>query len=213
MPHSMRRWPIAESSEITGCQSSMHQWTAHSRLRVAAPRPTAAGRRRPASTSRRPTWTRRRCAGEMPDAYVRRLARSQGDGRGARPRPDAWCWAPTPRSWWTARSSASRPTPPRPRAMLARLAGTAHEVLTGRGPGPRRGLDGRRAPPPASGSRPMTSDDIARLRRLGRVADKAGAYAIQGRISRFVARHGGLVHRTWSGCPVSLVCGPADALS
>ena len=52
----------------------------------------------------------------------------------------------------------------------------------------------------------MTSEDIAWYVETGEWHDKAGAYGIQGKISRFVARVEGS-YTNVVGLPVSLVCG------
>jgi septum formation protein len=51
----------------------------------------------------------------------------------------------------------------------------------------------------------MTSEDIAGYLQTGEWRDKAGAYGIQGRISRFVSRVEGS-YTNVVGLPVSLVC-------
>ncbi len=91
------------------------------------------------------------------------------------------------------------------RQMLERLAGRRHEVLTG------VALAGPGDPVTAVASTavwfvPMTSEDIAWYIETGEWQDKAGAYGIQGRISRFVARVEGS-YTNVVGLPVSLVCG------
>lgn len=71
--------------------------------------------------------------------------------------------------------------------MLARLSGRTHEVLTGVAI-----RAGERVEFALSTSRvsfrPLTTDEIARYVATGEAADKAGAYAIQGRAAAFVAR-------------------------
>ncbi len=71
--------------------------------------------------------------------------------------------------------------------MLARLSGRTHEVLTGvairAGDGVEFALSTSRV-----SFRPLTTDEIARYVATGEAADKAGAYAIQGRAAAFVAR-------------------------
>ena len=90
------------------------------------------------------------------------------------------------------------------RQMLERLAGRAHQVLTG------VALAGPAEPAVAVASTavwfaPMTSEDIAWYIETDEWRDKAGAYGIQGRISRFVARVEGS-YTNVVGLPVALVC-------
>ena len=89
-------------------------------------------------------------------------------------------------------------------AMLARLSGQAHEVLTG------VALVGSRGERVTSAMTRvwvslMTSEDIARYVETGEGVDKAGAYAIQGRFSRFIERIEGSYSNV-VGLPVALVC-------
>jgi septum formation protein len=91
------------------------------------------------------------------------------------------------------------------RQMLEQLSGRSHQVLTG------VALLGHAAPAVAVAATavwfaPMTSEDIAWYIETGEWRDKAGAYGIQGRISRFVARLEGS-YTNVVGLPVSLVCG------
>jgi len=86
--------------------------------------------------------------------------------------------------------------------MLTRLAGRAHEVLTG--VALVRAADSTVA---FAATRvwfsPMTSEDIQGYVASGEWRDKAGAYAIQGRISRFVAGLDGS-YTNVVGLPVAL---------
>jgi septum formation protein len=88
-------------------------------------------------------------------------------------------------------------------AMLARLEGRVHEVHTGVA----LVVDGQSTVAVAT-SRvwflPMTSEDIQGYVASGEWHDKAGAYALQGRISRFVARLEGS-YTNVVGLPVALV--------
>ena len=89
--------------------------------------------------------------------------------------------------------------------MLEQLAGRPHEVLTG------VALAGVGDTAAAVASTtvwfaPMTSEDIAWYVETGEWQDKAGAYGIQGKISRFVARVEGS-YTNVVGLPVALVCG------
>jgi septum formation protein len=88
--------------------------------------------------------------------------------------------------------------------MLGQLAGRAHQVLTG------VALTGQGEPVVAVASTavwfaPMTSEDIAWYLATDEWRDKAGAYGIQGRMSRFVARIDGS-YTNVVGLPVALVC-------
>lgn len=90
------------------------------------------------------------------------------------------------------------------REMLDQLAGRTHQVLTG------VALVGQAEPAVAVASTavwfaPMTSKDIAWYIETEEWQDKAGAYGIQGRISRFVARVEGS-YTNVVGLPVALVC-------
>ncbi|MGH9481588.1 MAG: Maf family protein [Terriglobales bacterium] len=75
------------------------------------------------------------------------------------------------------------------RAMLTRLAGRDHQVLTG--VCLRRARDGREACA-VEATRvwltPLTPEEIAEYVASGEPRDKAGAYAIQGRAARFIPR-------------------------
>jgi len=88
--------------------------------------------------------------------------------------------------------------------MLGRLGGHVHEVRTG------IALAGPRGEAVSSAVtrvwvRDMTSEDIARYVETGEPLDKAGAYAIQGRFSRFIERIEGS-YTNVVGLPVALVC-------
>ena len=89
------------------------------------------------------------------------------------------------------------------RQMLQRLAGRAHEVHTGVAL-----VDGCGSAVACATTRvwfdPMTSGDIQAYLASGEWHDKAGAYGIQGRISRFVARVEGS-YTNVVGLPVALV--------
>jgi septum formation protein len=89
-------------------------------------------------------------------------------------------------------------------AMLARLSGHAHEVLTGVALVGPRGEQVTSAMTRVWVSR-MTSEDMAGYVETGEGGDKAGAYAIQGRFSRFIERIEGSYSNV-VGLPVALVC-------
>ncbi len=89
------------------------------------------------------------------------------------------------------------------KAMLGRLNGRAHDVLTGVavvGPGgARSGVERTRV-----WFDPMTADEIDRYVATGEPLDKAGAYAIQGLASRYIPRIEGS-YTNVVGLPVALV--------
>ena len=93
-------------------------------------------------------------------------------------------------------------------AMLRRLAGRRHEVLTG--VSIRRGAhEVGRVESTAVWFSPLTTEDIAWYVASGEGRDKAGGYAIQGLASRFIPRIDGS-HANVVGLPVSTV---ADLLA
>ena len=92
---------------------------------------------------------------------------------------------------------------PEARLMLEQLAGRVHEVHTG--VALVRDTDSTVACATTRvGFTPMTSGDIHAYLESGEWRDKAGAYGIQGRISRFVARVEGS-YTNVVGLPVALV--------
>jgi septum formation protein len=143
-------------------------------------------------------------SGELPDAYVQRLAREKAEAV-ARTVPGRLVLG-ADTTVVVDRHILGKPADPaEARAMLERLAGRPHEVLTG------VALAGAGEPAVAVASTavwfsPMTSEDIAWYLETGEWHDKAGAYGIQGKISRFVARVEGS-YTNVVGLPVSLVCG------
>ena len=89
------------------------------------------------------------------------------------------------------------------RRMIARLAGRAHDVLTGIC----LKLGSRRAPDCASTRvwfAPMTEAEIDAYAATGEPLDKAGGYAIQGLASKYIERIEGCYFNV-VGLPVSLV--------
>ncbi len=88
-------------------------------------------------------------------------------------------------------------------AMLGRLSGRAHEVLTGVAlHAADRCCDGVQSTRVVF--RALSPDDVAWYVAAGESADKAGAYSIQGRASRFVTRIEGS-YTNVVGLPVELV--------
>ena len=90
-------------------------------------------------------------------------------------------------------------------AMLRRLSGRAHEVLTGVA---LHAADRRRGGVQSTRVvfRALSPGDVARYVATGEAADKAGGYSIQGRASRFVTRIEGS-YTNVVGLPVELVRG------
>lgn len=87
---------------------------------------------------------------------------------------------------------------------MARLAGRAHRVLTGVAVA----RDGRQISAFEQTTvhvLPLTADEIAWYVATGEGRDKAGAYAIQGLASRFIARIDGS-YANVVGLPISTVC-------
>jgi septum formation protein len=142
--------------------------------------------------------------GELPDAYVQRLAREKAEAV-ARAAPGRLVLGADTTVVVDGQILAKPADAAEAGRMLEQLAGRPHEVLTG------VALAGQAEPAVAVGVTavwfaPMTSEDIAWYIETGEWRDKAGAYGIQGRISRFVARVEGS-YTNVVGLPVSLVCG------
>ena len=142
--------------------------------------------------------------GEQPDAYVQRLAREKAEAV-ARSAPGRLVLGADTTVVVDGHILAKPASPTEAREMLERLAGRPHQVLTG------VALTGAGEPAVEVASTavwfaPMTSEDIAWYVETGEWRDKAGAYGIQGKISRFVTRLEGS-YTNVVGLPVSLVCG------
>ena len=91
------------------------------------------------------------------------------------------------------------------RAMLRKLSGIAHRVITGvalAAPGAARRAVGHEVT--RVFFRPLTEEEIAAYVATGEPLDKAGAYAAQGRAARFVNRVEGCYFNV-VGLPVALV--------
>ncbi len=91
------------------------------------------------------------------------------------------------------------------RAMLRKLSGTAHRVITGvalAAPGAARRAVGHEVT--RVFFRPLTEEEISAYVATGEPLDKAGAYAAQGRAARFVTRVEGCYFNV-VGLPVALV--------
>ena len=151
-----------------------------------------------------------RLAGEDPDSYVERLARAKAAA-----------------GWSACRSAGLPPLPvlgadtvvvfdgevlgkPRNadegRAMLQRLAGECHEVLTGVSLCGERGLVSCISATQVW-FRPLSAAEIDAYWNSGEPRDKAGAYGIQGLAARFVER----IEGSYSGV-VGLPLYETDAL-
>ncbi len=141
-------------------------------------------------------------AGERPGAYVRRLAEAKA--RAVAPRFPGQAVLGADTTVVVDGDILAKPVDAADAAaMLRRLQGRAHEVLTGVAL-----VDGRRARVAVAETRvwfgPMTEDDIATYVATGEPMDKAGAYAIQGWASRHVTRIDGSYSNV-VGLPVAVV--------
>ena len=140
--------------------------------------------------------------GEHPADYVRRLAREKAAAVASR-NPGRLVLGADTTVVIDGRILAKAEDPAEARAMLAQLAGRAHQVLTGvalLGPGI---LEVEVATTTVEFA-PMTSEDIEQYVAADEWRDKAGAYGIQGRAGRFVTRLEG-AYTNVVGLPVSLV--------
>ncbi|MGE3889301.1 MAG: nucleoside triphosphate pyrophosphatase [Vicinamibacterales bacterium] len=160
---------------------------------------TAAGIRfeaRPAEVDEAPL------PGEVPADYVRRVAREKAEAV-ARLNPGRLVLGADTTVVVDGTILAKAGDPDEARAMLARLAGRAHQVLTGValvGPG----ISAVDVAATTVEFAPMTSEDIDQYVATDEWRDKAGAYAVQGRAGRFVTRLEGS-YTNVVGLPVSLV--------
>jgi septum formation protein len=139
--------------------------------------------------------------GEMPEPYVQRLALAKAKAVAAR-HPGRLVLGADTTVTVDGEVLGKAEDEAGAHQMLTRLAGRAHEVLTG--VALVRGADSTVA---FAATRvwfsPMTSEDIQGYVASGEWRDKAGAYAIQGRISRFVAGLDGS-YTNVVGLPVAL---------
>lgn len=144
--------------------------------------------------------------GESPEQYVRRLAEAKAEAVPAAPGRGAVLGADTI-VVIDGRILGKPADDPDARAMLRRLAGRTHEVLTGicliwPADGTLRRVTGvERTMVEVS---PLTDVEIDWYVSTGEPADKAGAYAIQGLASRFVRRIDGSYSNV-VGLPMALV--------
>ena len=144
----------------------------------------------------------RRLPAEAPDAYVARVARLKAEAVAAR-HPDR----PVLGAYTIVVADADVLGKPRDAAdaarMLRRLSGRAHRVWTGVALAWRGHVDARAACTTVWMDA-LSDTDVAEYVASGEPMDKAGAYAIQGLASRFIARIDGS-YGTVVGLPVALV--------
>ena len=141
-------------------------------------------------------------AGETPEAYVRRLAAEKARAVAAR-RPERLVLGADTTVVVDGDLLGKPAGAAEARAMLTRLQGRAHQVLTGVAlvSGPWSRVE---AASTDVWFAPMTPRDIDRYVASGEPMDKAGAYGIQGRASRFITRIDGS-YTNVVGLPVALV--------
>ena len=140
--------------------------------------------------------------GEAPAAYVRRLAEAKA-AEVARRRPDAVVVGADTTVVVDGDILGKPADAAEATAMLARLQGRAHDVLTGVAVAGPAGLDSAVASTRVWFGR-MSPVEIADYVASGEPMDKAGAYAIQGLASRFIERIEGSQPNV-AGLPVALV--------
>jgi septum formation protein len=143
-------------------------------------------------------------AGEAPEAYVERLAEAKARAVAAR-HPGRLVLGADTTVTVEGAILAKAGDAAEARQMLRRLSGRAHEVHTGVAL-----VNGADSAVGCATTRvwfsPMTFEDIQAYIATNEWHDKAGAYAIQGWISRFVERVEGS-YTNVVGLPVSLVWG------
>lgn len=125
-------------------------------------------------------------AGEAPSAYVRRLA-AEKSARAAAVRPGAVILGADTAVVIDGEILGKPRDDREAAAMLHRLSGARHDVMTGMSLR-RGGFEVGRVETTAVRFATLTPDDIARYIASGEGRDKAGAYAIQGLASRFIPR-------------------------
>ena len=146
-------------------------------------------RERPRGGSSEPDIDEAPLAGELPAAYVERMARAKADAGWSRMLQRNLPPAPVLAADTTVSFQARILGKPRDRAeaaeMLAALSGQRHEVLTGVA---LKNYDQVEFALSSSEVvlKKLSDDDIAHYAASGEGDDKAGAYAIQGRAGRFV---------------------------
>jgi septum formation protein len=140
--------------------------------------------------------------GEAADVYVRRLAEEKAAAVAAR-HPDAVVLGADTTVVVDGDILGKPADAADAAAMLTRLQGRAHDVLTGvavRGPDTGASAVARTRVWFAA----MTADEIAAYVATGEPMDKAGAYGIQGQASRYVTRIDGSYPNVM-GLPVDVV--------
>lgn len=140
--------------------------------------------------------------GEAPAAYVRRLAEEKAAAV-ARRHPEAVVLGADTTVVVDGDILGKPADAADATAMLERLQGRAHEVLTGVAVTSPAGTDSEVAATTVWIA-PMSAAEIAAYVASGEPMDKAGAYAIQGRISRWITRIDGS-HPNVVGLPVAVV--------
>jgi len=142
-------------------------------------------------------------AGESPSLYVRRLAAEKSAAVSSRTRPDAVVLGADTTVVVDDEILAKPRDAADASAMLRRLSGRRHDVMTG--VSLRRGaFEIGRVESTAVVFAPLTDDEIAWYVGTGEGRDKAGAYAIQGFASRFIPRIEGSYSNV-VGLPVACV--------
>ena len=144
---------------------------------------------------------------ESPSANAERIARRKAEAVAQRliPSEDAVVLAADTLVVVGDEVLGKPPSPDDARLMLEKLSGRAHEVISGVA---LMNPDGTRSVAAHEVKRvhfrPLSADEITLYVASGEPRDKAGAYAIQGRASRFVTRIEGCYFNVM-GLPVALV--------
>ena len=134
-------------------------------------------------------------AGELPDAYVRRLAREKAHAVASR-RPEQWVLAADTTVVLDGDILGKPLDAGEARSMLARLSGRTHAVLTGvalAGPGEPAEVLVRTEVT----FRSLGAEEIAWYVGTGEPLDKAGSYAVQGK--------GGFLVHALEGSPTNVI--------
>lgn len=129
-------------------------------------------------------------AGELPAAYARRVAAAKAAAVAARA-PGRWVLAADTVVAIDGDILGKPDGAAGAHAMLSRLSGRAHQVITAFALRSPSGAEAVREVATEVYFRALGADDIAAYVRSGEWRDKAGAYAAQGIAAAFVARVGG----------------------
>jgi septum formation protein len=141
-------------------------------------------------------------AGELPEAYVERIARAKVE-LGAKRHPGAAVLG-ADTTVAVGDEILAKPADDREASeMLAKLSGRAHRVFTGIAVS-FNGVTRSMVERTEVWFSPLTPDDIQWYVRSGEPHDRAGAYAIQGLASRFIPRIDGSYSNV-VGLPVAAV--------